>query len=62
MERSEETTRLVTWDIVIQPPALKLLKQITDKHIQKHIDNTFIELQTEPDKQSYALTDELSGY
>ena len=62
MERSEKETGPVIWNIVIEPEALDMIGEITDRRIKKIIAKTIDGLNLEPDKQGYSLTDELAGH
>lgn len=53
---------MVTYRVIIQPAALKMLKTISDRRVQKAITDRIEGLATEPEKQGKPLTDELAGY
>ena len=48
--------------IVIQPTALKLLKEISDRRIRQKISNRIDKLQESPEMQGKPLIGELDGY
>ena len=52
----------MTYQIVIEPAALKALAAIADRRIQEKIRDRIDGLTHEPDKQGKPLTGELAGY
>jgi mRNA interferase RelE/StbE len=62
VERSEKETGPVIWNIVIEPEALEMIGEITDRRIKKNIVKNIDGLNIEPDKQGYSLSDELAGH
>ena len=52
----------MTYQIIIQPSALKMLAEISDRHVREKIRDRIDALITEPEKQGRPLTGELSGY
>ena len=52
----------MTFNIVITPAALKMLKAVSDKRVRDLIVKRIDELREEPEKQGKPLVAELSGY
>jgi len=52
----------MTFNIVITPTALKMLKAVSDKRVRDLIVKRIDELREEPEKQGKPLVAELSGY
>ncbi len=52
----------MTYRIVLQPTAVRLLRRISDRRIQEKIRDRIDGLAHEPEKQGKPLTGELSGY
>ena len=50
------------YQIVIQPTALRMLKEISDLRVQEKIKDRIDALATEPEKQGKPLLGELGGY
>ncbi len=53
---------MVTYHVIIQPTAMKMLETISDRRVQKAIRDRIDNLATEPEKQGKPLTEELVGY
>ncbi len=52
----------MTYQIIIQPTALKMLKAIPDRRIRQKLSERIDGLAHDPDKQGKALTDDLASY
>lgn len=52
----------MSYQIFIQPTALKMLREISDRRIQEKICDRIDTLKEEPEKQGKPLLGELSGY
>ncbi|MBI3668105.1 MAG: type II toxin-antitoxin system RelE/ParE family toxin [Acidobacteria bacterium] len=52
----------MTYRVVIEPAALKMLANITDRRVQEKIRDRIDGLAQEPEKQGKPLTGELTGY
>ena len=52
----------MSYRIVLQPTAVRLLRQISDRRVQEKIRDRIDGLAYEPEKQGKPLTGELSGY
>lgn len=52
----------MTYQIIIAPTALKMLKAIKDRRVRKQIRDRINALRENPDQQGKALIKELSGY
>lgn len=62
MGKGEEADQHLTYQIVVTPTALKMLKGISDRRIRAKISDVIDRLSTDPDKQGKPLTGELSGF
>jgi mRNA interferase RelE/StbE len=52
----------VTYQVLIQPAALRMLERIGDRRIQSKILERIEQLATDPEKRGKPLTEELKGY
>ena len=59
---SQSKLRSMTYRIIIQPTALKLLKEINDRRIRQKISDRIDKLTESPEMQGKPLLGELDGY
>ena len=52
----------MTYQIIIQPSALKMLAEVSDRRVREKIRDRIDALVSDPEKQGKPLTGELSGY
>ena len=62
MGQGKKTISPLSWQIVITPTAVNMIKAISDKRLREKIADVIERLAVEPDKQGKQLTGELSGF